>query len=132
FGSPTIYIYGVTVGLDRTVYVGTVGEGLWKSADVGASFTRVAGTTIVDSRSIAIDPTDGRRVFSGGNRGLYRTTDGGTTWTQPMTVSTSNVVIDPRNPTIVYASTQADGVLRSADGGGTFSAINNGLTTLRT
>jgi photosystem II stability/assembly factor-like uncharacterized protein len=132
FGSPSIYVYGVTVGLDRTVYVGTAGEGLWKSTDLGASFTRVAGTTIVDSRSIAIDPTDGRRVFSAGNRGLYRTTDGGTTWTQSITVFTSNVVIDSHNPNVVYASTQANGVLRSADGGETFSAINTGLTTLRT
>lgn len=132
-GSPPVNVYAVTVGAtDRSVYVGTAGEGLWKSTDLGASFTRVAGTTIVDSRSIAIDPTDGRRVFSAGNRGLYRTTDGGTTWTQPITVSTSNVVIDPRNPSVVYVSTQAGGVLRSADGGGTFSTINIGLTTLRT
>ena len=132
-GSSPVNVYAVTVGShDRSVYVGTVNEGLWKSTDSGVSFTRVAGATIADSRSIAVDPTDNRRVFSAGNRGLYRTTDGGDTWTQPITESTSSVVIDPRHPSVVYVSTQGAGVLRSADGGATFLTINTGLTTLRT
>ncbi len=43
----------------------------------------------------------------------------------------SNITVDPRDASLVYAATQTGGVLRSRDGGATFTAINSGLTSLR-
>jgi len=83
-------------------------------------------------RSVLIDPSDSRRIVSGGAQGFYRSTDGGTTWSQSLTAVINNIVFDPRNSNILYATTQTTGVQRSTDGGATFTSINTGLTNLRT
>jgi len=77
FGAPNIYVWALGVASDRTVYAGTVGEGLWRSSDLGASFTRIAGTPFIDVRSVVADPSDSRRIVSGGPQGFYRSIDGG-------------------------------------------------------
>jgi photosystem II stability/assembly factor-like uncharacterized protein len=132
FGSPSVYVYAVAVAPDRAVYAGTLGEGLWRSTDLSTSFSRLGGTPFTEAQGLAIDPTDARRILVGGSQGLYRSIDGGTTWTQVLTAFTQNVVFDPRNPSVVYASMQTSGVQRSTDYGATFSPLNTGLTTLRT
>src|SRR5437660_87773 len=81
----------------------------------------------------------------GGERGLYRTVDGGKTWTQALKISentgVTDVVLDPRNPDIVVASsyqrrrhffTMINGgpesaIHRSTDGGKTWKKITTGL-----
>lgn len=128
-GSPASYVWSTTV--DRTtgdVFAGTVGEGLWRSTNGGDSFTRLAETLITDVRTIA---SDGARLLAGGRAGVHRSTDGGLTWTLALAAAVSNLTVDPRDASRVYASTQ-NGVYRSRDGGATFSAINSGLTSLRT
>jgi photosystem II stability/assembly factor-like uncharacterized protein len=129
-GSPVSYIWATAVDArTRAVFAGTVGEGLWRSTDLGLTFTRLGGTTISDVRAVA---ADGSRILGGGRLGLYRSVDGGATWTQPLTGFVSSITVDPRNPDIVYVAGQTTGVLRSTDGGVTFKEINTGLTTLRT
>lgn len=129
-GSSVSYVWSTTV--DRrsgAVFAGTVGEGLWRSTDGATTFTRLGAATITDVRTVAVD---GDRILSGGRLGLHRSTDGGATWTQTVTPFVSNITIDPRDGTVVYAALQTGGVLRSRDGGSTFTAINAGLTSLRT
>ena len=131
FGPGSIYIYAVDVGPDRTVYAGTVGDGLWRSTDLGGNFTRVTNTPFNDAQAVSVDPTNPAHVLVGGGQGLFRTLDSGATWTRLLTAFTTNVVFDSRRPGVVYASTQTIGVQRSTDGGATFSPLNNGLTNLR-
>jgi len=128
-GSAVSYVWSTTI--DRrtgAVFAGTVGEGLWRSTDSGQTFTRLGAATLTDTRTVAVD---GDRILAGGRLGLHRSTDGGATWTQTLTVYVSNLTVDPRDATLVYAATQTGGVLRSRDGGVTFTAINSGLASLR-
>ena len=93
--------------------------------------------------SVAVSPTDSRTVFVGTIGGVWKTTTAGGSWT-PLTDDQCSLVIgsvkiDPQNPSIVYASTgetQASsyqftfsgggcGVLRSADGGASWSRVGN-------
>src|SRR5262249_26303281 len=88
--------------------------------------------------SIAIDPTNTNIIYIGAaTGGVWKTTDGGTTWT-PLTdkqcsLAMGSVVLDPSNPNVVYAGTGEDnfsldsyygcGVLKSTDGGATWTQL---------
>jgi photosystem II stability/assembly factor-like uncharacterized protein len=82
---------------------------------------------------------------SGGERGVYKTTDGGVTWTRTLFVSEhtgiSEIAVDPNNPDILYAAAHQrrrheytyigggpeSGLYKSTDGGATWKEINSGL-----
>ena len=89
-------------------------------------------TPASDVRSLAIDPVNPNTVYVGtGTDGVFKTTDVGGTWIAASDGLTtgfpiSALVIDPTNPTIVYAAAQ--GVFKSASGGATWSAVISGLT----
>ena len=147
-----------------TVWVGTgesnaqrsvaYGDGVYRSDDGGKSWRNMGLKTSEHIGRIAIDPRDSNVVFvaaqgplwsSGGERGLYKTTDGGKTWKAviPGTENTgaTDVVIDPVNPDIMYAATWQrrrhfytliDGgpesaVYRSVDGGNTWARVRSGI-----
>ena len=130
------------------------GDGVYKSIDGGQSFTRVGLENSEHIGKIVIHPKDPNTVFvaaqgplwkSGGERGLYKTTDGGKTWTRILQVSEetgiNEVQLDPTNPNIMYASAYQrrrhtwtlidggpeSGVYKSADGGATWKTINRSL-----
>ena len=120
-------------GSDGTLWAGTgeanasgggityVGNGVYKSTDGGATWTNVGLANAGMIGRIAVDPTNPQRVLvaaagsiysTGGDRGLYRTTDGGAHW-DPILVPDLNaapytgvvdVAIDPVNPNRVYAT----------------------------
>ncbi len=119
------------VALDPTnpnvVWVGTgennnqrsvsYGDGVYKSEDGGASWKNVGLKASEHIGMIAIDPRDPDVVYvaaygplwsPGGDRGLYKTTDGGKTWTAILTVDentgVSEVHFDPRDPDVLYAT----------------------------
>jgi photosystem II stability/assembly factor-like uncharacterized protein len=147
-----------------TVWVGTgeynsqrsvgYGDGVYRSDDGGRSWRNVGLKTSEHIGRIAIDPRDGNVVFvaaqgplwsAGGERGLYKTTDGGKTWKAviPGTENTgvTDVVIDPSNPDTMYAAswqrrrhfyTLINGgpetaLYKSVDGGNTWSRLRSGL-----
>jgi photosystem II stability/assembly factor-like uncharacterized protein len=147
-----------------TVWVGTgesnaqrsvaYGDGVYRSDDGGKSWRNVGLKTSEHIGRIAIDPRDSNIVFvaaqgplwsPGGERGLYRTTDGGKTWKAviPGTENTgaTDVVIDPNNPDIMFAATwqrrrhfytligggPESAVYRSVDGGVTWTRVRSGL-----
>src|SRR6478735_7780617 len=93
-------------GSDGTLWAGTgeanasgggityVGDGVYKSTDGGATWTNVGLANAGMIGRIAVDPTNPQHVLvaaagsiysTGGDRGLYRTTDGGATWTAILT-----------------------------------------------
>lgn len=147
-----------------TVWVGTgernsqrsvgYGDGVYRSDDGGRSWRNVGLKTSEHIGRIAIDPRDSNVVFvaaqgplwsSGGERGLYKTTDGGRTWKAviPGTENTgaTDVVIDPSNPDTMYAATwqrrrhfytlinggPESAIYKSVDGGNTWTRLRSGL-----
>ena len=130
------------------------GQGVFKSTDAGATWTSVGLQNTRTTGRIAIDPTNSNKVFvatmgdlfgTGPNRGLYRTTDGGLTWSQVLYVNDStgaiDVCINPSNTNIVYATTwtrirrptyynyggAGGNIYKSTDGGTTWSILTTGL-----
>lgn len=150
----------------RIVYVGTGeddntsasydGEGLFRSTDAGATWTPRGLELSRRIARIAIDPTNTQRLFVAAdgaiytkdtNRGLYRSTDGGASWTKVLGTDNDtgcvDVAIDPSNPQRVFAAlwqrSRADnntywggtrsGLYRSLDGGTTWNRVGNGFPT---
>ncbi|MCA6362061.1 MAG: T9SS type A sorting domain-containing protein [Bacteroidetes bacterium] len=114
-------------GSSSTIYVGTgdpnvggypfIGTGIYKTTDGGQTWTNLGlGNTYIIS-DIAIDPSNTNIIYAAAmglpfvrdnNRGLYKSTDGGQTWTQSLFVSNqtgvTDLVLDPSNPQILYAA----------------------------
>ena len=130
------------------------GDGVYKSEDGGRSWKNVGLKNSEHIGRIVVDPKNSDVVYvaaqgplwsAGGDRGLYKTTDGGKSWTQVLAISentgVSDVVLDPRNPDVVIASsyqrrrhffTLIDGgpesaIHRSTDGGKTWTKVSTGL-----
>ncbi len=92
------------------------GDGVYKSVDGGATWKNVGLEKSEHIGQIVIDPRDSNVVYvasqgplwnSGGDRGLYKTTDGGKNWKKILDISpetgVSEVVYNPRNPDVLYA-----------------------------
>ena len=94
------------------------GYGIWKSVDAGKTWTSAGLKNSRHVPRIAVDPTDHNVVYAGvlGNiykptqeRGVYKSTDGGKTWKKTLFANENagvvDLLIDPTNPRILYAST---------------------------
>jgi hypothetical protein len=87
------------------------------------------------ANGLAVDPGTATTVYAATSNGLYKSTDGARTWTRKsMGTSTGagSVVIDPVTPSTLYATTfgpQGPSLLRSHDGGDTWTTIGAGLPT---
>jgi photosystem II stability/assembly factor-like uncharacterized protein len=124
----------------KLYYLGTAGGGVWKTVNGGATWTPLFDKQSVSSiGAVAIDPRDHRVVWVGTGEtnprndvswgdGLYKSIDGGRTWTNVGLTEThaiASIVIDPRNPDTVIVGTLGDvfadsperGVYRTTDGG---------------
>lgn len=158
-------IGAVAAGSDGAVYVGTgeanpgggsityEGDGVYKSTNRGRTWQRLGLRASATISLIAVDPANPRRIFvaatgslfrPGGERGVYRSLDGGRTWQRVLagandTTGANSVVIDPKNPRRVWATLwdrrrQPDlrryggvgsGLFRSGDGGTTWQRLEN-------
>jgi photosystem II stability/assembly factor-like uncharacterized protein len=130
------------------------GDGLYKSEDGGKSWKNVGLKKSEHIGMITIDPRNSDIVYvaaygplwsPGGDRGIYKTTDGGATWERILEVSENTgfneVHIDPRNPDVLYAAAHQrrrrqwtyqgggpeSGIYKSTDAGKTWKTINKGL-----
>lgn len=130
------------------------GDGVYKSEDGGKSWRNVGLKNSEHIARILIDPRDSNVVYvaaqgplwaPGGDRGLYKTTDGGATWKAVLAISentgVTDVVMDPRDPDVLYAAayqrrrhvwTLIDGgpeaaLHKSSDGGATWRKLTSGL-----
>ncbi len=149
----------------QTVWVGTgepwtrnsvsVGTGLYKSTNGGGEWKQMGLEDSERIGDIIVHPTNpdivyvavlGHQWDAHETRGIYETTDGGTTWTKTLYVDDhtggSDLDMDPRNPDVLYATmwsylrqpwnfssgyTDGSGVYKSTDGGTTWQKIQKGL-----
>jgi photosystem II stability/assembly factor-like uncharacterized protein len=134
------------VGQPDTFYFGSVGGGVWKSANAGRTWTPIFDATNVASiGAIGVAPSDPNVIYVGtgeadmrdsiafGN-GVYKSADAGKTWKHlglENTKQIGRIIVDPKNPNTVfvaalgnaYASNPDRGVYRSRDGGATWQKV---------
>ena len=138
-------VFGVAVDqVDHSVYATTEdGDGLWKSTDYGDTFTRIdrapgapAGVYLgLSGHTVTIDPNNHAIIYlpdDGAVMGIWRSRDAGRSWVEvDATDNFENVTVDPTDSNIVYAGSQnfsgGPAVLKSLDGGHSFSPMGNGL-----
>jgi photosystem II stability/assembly factor-like uncharacterized protein len=133
-------------GQPNTFYFGSVGGGVWKSTNVGRTWTPIFDSQPVASiGALAVAPsnpnviyvgtgeTDVRSQISYGN-GMYKSTDAGKTWAHiglDDTRQIGRVIVDPKNPDVVFVAALGHvygpnpdrGVFRSRDGGKTWEQV---------
>jgi photosystem II stability/assembly factor-like uncharacterized protein len=167
FEKEGVYSIGVVVmdpGNHNCVWIGTgenthqralgFGNGVWKTLDGGKTWTNMGLKESRQIGGIVINPKDPDIVFvaaegsawgPGGDRGLYKTADGGKTWTKVLDISentgVNNIVMDPRDPDLLYATSEQrrrhiyskigggpeTAVYKSTDGGQNWRKLTNGL-----
>lgn len=92
----------------------------------------VAGSNFEHIHALAADAS-GRTLWLGAHTGLFRSEDGGLTWTAielpvlPHAPDVMAIAVQPRDPAVLYVGTHEAGVLRSVDGGRTWTVVNAGL-----
>src|SRR5664279_3422548 len=153
------------------IYVGTgevdirsqhsYGIGMYKSVDAGKTWTHIGLEATRQIGRVVVDPADPNRVYVAAlghvyapnpERGVYRSLDGGATWSKvlfktgdPNNVGAVDLAIDPKNPHVLYASLWATrrppwsvyaptnlrggGLYKSTDGGDTWKQLTGGLPT---
>jgi len=120
----------------RTAYVYFNSRGLYRSTDGGVSWRRVLGARSREAQEISISPRATRVVYvKFGDGILFRSTDGGQHWGQLSPLPASAVAADPFSATTVYSSfytgQSLGGVWRSVDQGETWTARNQGMTSIQ-
>jgi len=124
------------------VYLCSDTSKVWKSTDGGTTWTpKGSGIVALGCASLAVDPTNANKVFlasivgqhmpfAGGQNGIYRTTNGGDTWTLVKSTNYSKpsgemggVDFTFTTTGTIYAGTHEDGLMKSTDGGATFSQV---------
>ena len=137
----------------KTLYAGTAAGGVWKTTDGGATWTPMADEDKQPSLAIgalAIDPTNPSKIYaatgeanSGGDNyygaGLLRSANGGSSWTSAsfapagstgtFSPTVSRLVVDPANPSVLYAALGLDprGAAK-ANQGGIYRSIDSGVS----
>jgi photosystem II stability/assembly factor-like uncharacterized protein len=130
------------------------GNGVYKSTDGGGKWTSMGLAESHDIPAIAVDPRNADVVWVAAlghlwgrnkERGVYKTTDGGKTWTAVLqlgdSVGAADLVLDPANPDVAYASMYmrlrtpwsftsggpVGGIYKTTDGGKSWAKLNTGL-----
>jgi hypothetical protein len=130
------------------------GDGVYRSPDAGRTWQRMGLATSQHIGRILVDPRDGRVILvaaegplwsAGGDRGVYRSSNGGATWTPVLQIDehtgVTDLEFDPANPDVVYAAGYQrrrhvwgflgggpkSGIWKSTDNGKTWRQVKTGL-----
>ena len=149
---------------DNTVYVGTgeiwtrnsvsIGDGLYRTTDGGSNWTKLGFEKSERIASIIVNPKNPQEIYVGvlgalwsdsEERGVYKSTDGGATWSKVLyvdaTTGCADMAMDPNNPNTLYASMwefrrtawsfnsggDKSALYKSTDGGKNWNKIHNGF-----
>ncbi|AVI51982.1 glycosyl hydrolase [Pukyongia salina] len=149
-----------------TVWVGTgedsggrhvgYGDGIYKSIDGGKTWKNMGLANSQHISRILVHPFDSQVVWvtaqgplwsKGGDRGVYKTTDGGKTWNKTLGdnewTGATDIVMNPQDPDVLYAATwqrhrtvaaymgggPGTALYKSTDGGDTWTKLTNGIPT---
>jgi photosystem II stability/assembly factor-like uncharacterized protein len=144
-GGRAIAVTGVA-GDGRTFYFGAVGGGIWKTTDAGTVWTPVFdGQDIASIGAVEVAPSSPNVIYAGTGEadmrsdigfgdGVYKSIDGGRTWTNlglEDSRQIGRIIIHPENPDIVYVAALGHaygpnaerGVYRTIDGGATWRKV---------
>lgn len=130
------------------------GDGVYKSIDGGKSWKNMGLKNSEHIGKVLIDPRNSDVIYvaaigplwsDGGDRGVYKSTDGGTTWKAVLAIDkytgVNDIVMDPRNSDVIYASSYqrrrhvftymgggpGSSLHKTTNGGTTWQKIDNGL-----
>ncbi len=144
-GGRVVAVAGVQ-GNPSTFFFGSVDGGVWKTTDAGMVWTPIFdGQPVGSIGALAVAPSEPNVIYAGtgeadirsdlaSGNGVYKSTDGGTTWQNvglPDTRQISRIVIDPQNSALVYvaalghayAPNEERGVFKSIDGGAHWTKV---------
>jgi photosystem II stability/assembly factor-like uncharacterized protein len=144
-GGRSISVAGVP-SQPNVFYFGSVGGGVWKTANAGETWTPIFDSQPIASiGAIAVSPSNPDVIYVGSGEadmrsqishgdGMYRSTDGGKTWRNiglRDTRQIGRILIDPKDPDLVlvaalghaYGPNEERGVFRSTDGGNTWEKV---------
>ena len=144
-GGRVVAVAGVS-GDSTTFYFGAVNGGVWKTTDAGTVWKPIFDTQTVGSiGAIAVAPSEPKTIFVGtgesdirsdlsSGNGVYKSNDGGSTWTHVGLGDTrqiSRILVDPRDPDVVYVGAlghayrpnEQRGVYKSVDGGAHWTKV---------
>jgi len=167
YGSYSIGVVTMDPNNSNVVWTGTgennhqralgYGDGVYKTMDGGKSWKNMGLKESRHIGGIVIDPRNSNVVFvaaegsawgPGGERGLYKTTDGGENWKKVLNISentgVNNVIIDPVEPDIMYATSEQrrrhvhakinggpeSAIYKSTDGGENWRKLKSGLPSV--
>ncbi|MBX2817821.1 MAG: glycosyl hydrolase, partial [Saprospiraceae bacterium] len=133
------------------------GDGVYKSEDGGSTWKNMGLTSSEHIGSIVVHPQNSDIVYvaaigplwnEGGERGVYKTVDGGENWELILEVDkhtgANEIVMDPRDPDVLYASMRqrrrhvftyvgggkGSGIYKTTDGGSSWQKVNKGLPSV--
>jgi photosystem II stability/assembly factor-like uncharacterized protein len=102
------------------------------TTDLGATWTQSRTGLSGAVYALAAVPGSATDLYAGTTAGVFKSTDAGASWAATgFTTNTKALLVDPDNPTTVYAGTYNAGVSVSTDGGSTWEAMNEGLDVLK-
>jgi hypothetical protein len=147
-GMPSVGVSGIAVSHSNTniIYIltgdGDGGDtqsiGVLKTTDGGATWYPTGlswdVTNFVRGFKLRMHPTNSNILFAATTSGIYKTTNGGTSWTNPITSGNIwDIEFKPGDPTIMYAtrrfSSNAGQFWRSTDSGDTWTQVTTGVPT---
>jgi photosystem II stability/assembly factor-like uncharacterized protein len=119
--------------MSHRVYVGTIGEGMFRSVDGGQTFRRACEGMFVEChvRALAVHPRDSATLYLGSELGLFVSTDAADNWTRlpaPLDgMQVWSIFVAPSKPELLVVGTCPSRLFRSDDAGRTWHEAHAGI-----